>query len=433
MATQQNNDSGQSTLAISPSLIVGIVILAAFACIIIFASVFRYCRRSQSSLHDLEAFEETGETEFYNPNKPLSASQTARLKEVRWINNMYAWERGRRARMEAGELRPTTMIMGRKGENKNWDDYSTVGDSSWQTGSGSDESRAPYFYNLDDPYARSSQQRLSHLAPPTDQFRNSYQSTVSGHGHGYLPRHPSALLPPPTNGRRDALSPVAQKSPLRNEYLFDGHDSDPSAVFDAGPQYMHHGPRVDSLRHIERRSPSPLVNPTITVSDESQEAAAYMHSPPAMAYDANFETVTLDAHDQVATGDEGMAMNQRNLTERSAELADHRPSVVVVNDESYPQLQLQFLTQSLSQNSVSVYDDHQEEDVGECNGLNEQSSTNRAGTENGEHNAQPQEMEMDENGKGENEKEISKRNVKGMIHQWEKANASFARSHLATP
>ncbi|OAP56441.1 hypothetical protein AYL99_09620 [Fonsecaea erecta] len=430
MATQQNTGSGQSTLAVSPSLIVGIVILAAFACIIIFASIFRYCRRGQSSLSDPDALDDMGGTEFYNPNKQRSASQVARLREVRWINNMYAWERGRQARMEVGELRPTTMLVGKKGESRSWDEYSVTGDNPWQNimgngTAGSEVSPASYFYNLDNPYPRSSsQQRLSHLAPPSEQYRNSYHSTASG--NGYLPRHPSTLLPPPIgHTRRDSPGITGPRSPLRNEYQYDGHEPDPSAVFDAGPQDMFHRPRADSMHHVE--SHSPFVNPRITVSDESQ-AAAYVHSPTAMADDDNFETVTLDGND--SPEDHGVDKSPHNpkspSPSPSPELRDHRPSVIVLNDEPYPPFQLQFLTQSLSQNSVSVYGDDEDE-AGKYHGVNEQSSWHAADGESEGYNAQLE--EVDHNTKGGNE--ISRENVKGMIHQWERANGSYGTSHSA--
>ncbi|KAH0839151.1 hypothetical protein AYO21_04744 [Fonsecaea monophora] len=426
MATQQNDNSGQTSLAISPSLIVGIVILASFACTIIFASIFRYCRRGQSALIDPESMDETGGTDYYNPNKQRSAAQVARLREVRWVNNMYAWERGRQARLAIGEIRPTTMLMGRKGENKNWDEYTIAGDNSWQNDMGTGNakggcSHAPYFYNVEDPYARcNSQQRLSHLAPPTDQFRNSYQSTCSG--NGYLPRYPSALLPPPVNGRRDALLPgtVAQKSPLRNEYQFEGHEQGPSATFSPGPPFMHNRAEDVAMHHFDGRQ-SPFVNPKITVSDESQ-ATAYMRSPPTLAYDHNFETVALDGNAEIATDNWNADTNQRSNLSPSPEVRDHRPSVIVTNDEPYPQLQLQFLPQSLSQQSVSVYDDGE---VGKCNGSSESPVMHSLGRESQQNNERFEENERNANGHNE----IRRENVKDMIQEWERANGSFGRSH----
>lgn len=108
--------------SISPSLIVGIVIISAAVVIIIAASVFRfYSNKSESVDND----NNNSDIDLFNPNQVRPASQMARMKEVRWINNMYAWERGRQARLEIGELRPTTMFAGnRAGEARDWDEWS---------------------------------------------------------------------------------------------------------------------------------------------------------------------------------------------------------------------------------------------------------------------------------------------------------------------
>lgn len=50
------------------------------------------------------------------------------MKEVRWINNMHAWERGRIAQMEIGELRPGTVTLKDGGKGKcsdgtSWDEW----------------------------------------------------------------------------------------------------------------------------------------------------------------------------------------------------------------------------------------------------------------------------------------------------------------------
>lgn len=145
MAPQQTSDGPDNTnLAISPGLIVGVVIVAAFFSTILFASIYRVYGRRDKSNNGLSSaafaareYEDiTGiadfDADFWNPNRQRSNAQMTRMKEVRWINNMYAWERGREARMEAGELRPTTMMMGRKGENKSWDEYTVAEDSSGQ-------------------------------------------------------------------------------------------------------------------------------------------------------------------------------------------------------------------------------------------------------------------------------------------------------------
>ncbi|KIW93831.1 uncharacterized protein Z519_05146 [Cladophialophora bantiana CBS 173.52] len=423
MATQQNND-GQSALAIAPSLIVGIVILASFACIIIFASIFRYCRRSQSTLVDPGFASDTGGAEFYNSNKPPSAAQAVRLKEVRWINNMYAWERGRQARMEIGEIRPTTMLMGRRGENKNWDEYSIAGDNSWpnSTGSGNaagEYSHTPYFNNPDGPCVRSSsQQRLSHLAPPADHVRNSYQSTTSG--NGYLPRHPSALLPPPAHGRREALGSVTPKSPLRNEYQIHAEERDLRSGLEAGLQLT--GNMVES-DPTQRRGWNPYGNPKITISDDSQDVALG-RSPTLRAYDVDFETVPLDGSIETAKSGAGTDTIQQNPSKPSPEIADHRPSAVVANDESYPPLKLQFLSQSKYQNSVNV---HEGDEVDLHSGPNEQLPMHRAETRTKQHKEQVEDMDESTNG----DDEISRENVNGMIQEWERVNGRFGRSYLA--
>lgn len=127
MASQVADQATQPTLTISPGLIVGIVILAAFAVTLISASIFRYCRKKGSSSIEYEI--NAGGNQDYNPNRPRSAAQLARMKEVRWIDNMYAWERGREARMEAREIRPTTVVNGMSDQNKSWEEY-TVADYS---------------------------------------------------------------------------------------------------------------------------------------------------------------------------------------------------------------------------------------------------------------------------------------------------------------
>jgi hypothetical protein len=153
MAPQQTNNSSDNTsLAISPALIVGIVIAAAFFCTLVFATLYRFCGRRTDSKNGLtsaafaarDADTIVGinpDGEFWNPNRQRSAAQIARMKEVRWINNMYAWERGRHARLEVGEIRPTTMIIGRRGENRSWDEYTVAEDGLGQDVSGN----AQYF------------------------------------------------------------------------------------------------------------------------------------------------------------------------------------------------------------------------------------------------------------------------------------------------
>lgn len=121
------SDDESSTLPVSPSVIVGVVIVLAFALVIVGASLFRFCKRNgRTTPFDDNSHPQQNEANIFNPNAQRCAAQIARMKEVRWINNMYAWERGREARLETGELRPTTMIAGRKGEARNWDEWSTM-------------------------------------------------------------------------------------------------------------------------------------------------------------------------------------------------------------------------------------------------------------------------------------------------------------------
>ncbi|KEF52278.1 uncharacterized protein A1O9_11518 [Exophiala aquamarina CBS 119918] len=163
MTSPGDSSSGPS---ISPALIVGIVILCAFVAITIAASIFRFCRQKNSRDGGNAPFDEDlSEVDLFNPNIVRPASQVARMREVRWINNMYAWERGRQAKREVGELRPTTMFAAnRKGEARNWDEWSVWENRESMANPTGEHSGATYFYNVDDPYAPSSQQRLSQAA-----------------------------------------------------------------------------------------------------------------------------------------------------------------------------------------------------------------------------------------------------------------------------
>ena len=129
MAAQQMDPrSNQPSLVISPAVIVGIVILAVFSVTLVGAGVFRYCRKNRSTTPDFAVDNSSGQV--FNLNRQRSAGQIARMREVRRINNMYAWERGRHARIEIGEIRPTTMLLGRQGEARNWDEWSIADNSS---------------------------------------------------------------------------------------------------------------------------------------------------------------------------------------------------------------------------------------------------------------------------------------------------------------
>ncbi|KAK4943548.1 hypothetical protein LTR10_016842 [Elasticomyces elasticus] len=198
MTSQQQDPDSQGSLAISPGLIVGIVIAASFATTIIVASVYGYCRKRQETSADAGIGE--NEAEIFNPNRVRTAGQTARLREVRWINNMYAWERGRYAKLEIGELRRATMLLGKQpGQNRSWDEWSSIEEQTSTRhilgrGTG-DCTGAHLFYNIDDPYASSSRQRLSRQA---------------------LPRYSSVLLPQPV--QRSQI----RNSRLRQEYQEQG-------------------------------------------------------------------------------------------------------------------------------------------------------------------------------------------------------------------
>jgi hypothetical protein len=133
MSSQQDNQTTTPSLPISPALIVGIVILVSFAVTIAIASIFGYCRTSRSASNDAEAIEGG---DVFNPNRPRPAGQIARMKEVRWVNNMYAWERARNAKKEVGEVRPTTLLLGRPGQERNWDEWSSIDTGESSSGSG---------------------------------------------------------------------------------------------------------------------------------------------------------------------------------------------------------------------------------------------------------------------------------------------------------
>ncbi|EXJ86807.1 hypothetical protein A1O3_03761 [Capronia epimyces CBS 606.96] len=322
---QQNDQASasastsQPTLAISPALLVGIVILAAFAVIIIIASVCRYCRSNKDGdgtrSASLEYEADQSGANVFNPNRPRSAAQNARMKEVRWINNMYAWERGRQARIEIGELKAPSMLTGRTGKTRTWDEWSSSGgDNTSPSGSASgeqsdvqpveDHSGLEYFYNLDNPYVESSspsRQRLDHLAPPTS-ARNSYQTTSSDYSSR---RQSSVLLPHPIQHPRD-MAP-GSPSPLRHEYQYQYEASEPKHRLDHSElevthhpnhsesepsPYQHHysvsphdspepeqmvaEPHAHAHEHVRR-----VQNPRITINDnDAEDITADLPSPP---------------------------------------------------------------------------------------------------------------------------------------------------------
>ncbi|EXJ57520.1 hypothetical protein A1O7_07868 [Cladophialophora yegresii CBS 114405] len=438
MAPQQSNDAPDNTaLAISPALIVGIVIIAAFFCTLIFASLYRFCGRRSSNGLTSEAFA-ARDTDtvvginaggaFWNPNRQRSAAQMARMKEVRWINNMYAWERGRHARLETGEIRPTTMVMGRKGENRSWDEYTVAEDSSGREGSGhaSGDHAGPYFYNAENPYGRlASQQRLSHLAPSTNGVRASYLST--GNASGLLPRHPSALLPPPIN---EQPGTVLRRSPLRHEYQAEAAAQDASGYQEAAsaPGLCMVGQEAQELP-TQPRTP----NPIITVNDRKQNFPRLYC--PDYAEDTNFETISL--RDESPSGGQGgrgsgsvdPAQPPSNFSrprEGHNVTPTQRPSVVVTDGGSLPKLQLQFtpLPQSHSHQTVSsIYDDDEAVDV---NNSSPHAGNGRPGIRNhAEEEREPlKEAQSPEEEAGGS---VAKDNVKDMIQEWERVNGHFGR------
>lgn len=79
----------QQTPVLSPPIVILICILGALVLVVLGAVIYRLCRRSSESVTS-----DDGETVTFNPNK-RSAEQTQRMEEVRWINNMYVWDRAR--------------------------------------------------------------------------------------------------------------------------------------------------------------------------------------------------------------------------------------------------------------------------------------------------------------------------------------------------
>ncbi|KAK5193260.1 hypothetical protein LTR92_006629 [Exophiala xenobiotica] len=305
MSSQQDNQTTTPSLPISPALIVGIVILVSFAVTIAIASIFGYCRTSRSASNDAEAIEGG---DVFNPNRPRPAGQIARMKEVRWVNNMYAWERARNAKKEVGEVRPTTLLLGRPGQERNWDEWSSIDTGESSSGSGRQDAAkkaedctgAAHFYNTDDPYAPSSQQRLSRLAPPS--ARGSYQSNRTG-----LPHFPSLLLPQPV--QRDLV-----RSPLRHEYQ----------------------PRDIELKKKEHRIESEMYNSKIAINAGIEDISRNTY------YDPNFEHVALDS---------GAGTSQCRVPASSSKDQHEIP----MPDEPYPQLPVRPLTPG----SVIVYSENE--------------------------------------------------------------------------
>ncbi|KAJ9610751.1 hypothetical protein H2200_005528 [Cladophialophora chaetospira] len=437
MTAQQQSDGPDNTsLAISPAIVVGIVIVAAFFCVILFASLYRFFSRQRDNnglsseafaARDGEGIGINPDAAFWNPNRQRSAAQVTRMNEVRWINNMYAWERGRQARLEAGELRPTTMIAGRRGENKSWDEYTVGEDSSGRESSGitsKEYATGQYYYNSDNPYGRfSSQQRLSHLAPSTLAGRASYLST--GNGNGLLPRHQSALLPPPIH---EHPGTAVRRSP-------------PRKVFQKEQENRAYRDAVDVPREVESEpqgiSTQPQTpHPRITINDDTRDVVDLRS--PEYAEDTNFETVSL--HDEspglqsskVSVDPDLSPTNFSRLREGHNVTPTHRPSVIVT-DDSLPQLQLQFaLPPSRSQQTVSsIYED---EGV-DMNSPDENAplhvftgGQSQAGKDKDKAVAGKGVESLEEYGQDVGG-EIPKENIKDMIQEWERANGRYGRNY----
>ncbi|KIX03429.1 uncharacterized protein Z518_06981 [Rhinocladiella mackenziei CBS 650.93] len=308
MVVQQTDQNSRPTPAISPTIIVGIVIVAAFAAIVIAASMFRYCCKNASSAIETES--DASGSDIFNPYRPRSAEQNARMKEVRWINNMYAWGRSRQARIENGEIRPPIMILGRAGQCGNWDEWS-VADKSPNRASwvrvGDEHSCGTYLYNVGDPYIAASQQRPnSHLASPTS-VRSPLQTTSTGDYHLC---HQSVLLPQPNQPEG------MQRSPLRYEYR-------------ANEVGLAPGP--NPVQTYAR-------NHKITHSDDTEDI---VDSRSPTTYDANLEPIPLDY------GHEHGEDLQNSLFSRPA---------VSVMDGPYLQARA-LLPHSYTPDSASVYEE----------------------------------------------------------------------------
>lgn len=159
---------------------------------------------------------------------------------------------------------------------------------------------AAHFYNTDDPYAPSSQQRLSRLAPPST--RGSYQSNRTG-----LPQCPSLLLPQLV--QRDLV-----RSPLRHEYQ-------PSDV---------------ELEKKERRIESEMHSSKITVNAGIEDISRDAY------YDPNFERIALHRGDE----------SRQSRMPASSSRDQHE---AFMPNEPYPHLPVQ----PLSPGSVIIYSENE--------------------------------------------------------------------------
>lgn len=74
---------------LSPPIVILTCILGALVSVVLGAVIYRLCRKSSETV-----LNDDSETVNFNPNK-RSAEQIQRMEEVRWINNMYIWDRAR--------------------------------------------------------------------------------------------------------------------------------------------------------------------------------------------------------------------------------------------------------------------------------------------------------------------------------------------------
>ncbi|EXJ88014.1 hypothetical protein A1O1_04941 [Capronia coronata CBS 617.96] len=474
---QQGSQASQSaTLPISPSLIVGIVILAAFAVIIVIASVFRFCcgngngnpgGNRESKKRSMRVEDEANanvDTDEFNPNRPRSAAQLARMKEVRDINNMYAWERARRAKIEIGELSPPPPLMSRRhSRNGTSDAWSSIGDISSGLASGStsaphseihpveDHSRAAFFYNTDDPYAdSSSRQRLNHLAPPTS-ARNSYQTSSSVYSSR---RQSSVLLPHAVQypGDIKASSP----SPLRHEYEgFEpnyAEESDPpvnvevdAAHTSTTERMQAPEPRAHARDHFQNQNQNQ--NPRIIINDNDEEdIVAGLRTPGRARYheeNDDFEPVDLfGGHryfsDGVQEEEDGMHMRpgpsdlESNLARpRTRPRLDAPLPLPETETESFPA----YPTHSHGQPSVSIYDNEQARDDGpeQHDGMNygpyagARNDHVDLGYGNQDARDDPVDYETEEQIIQQRARQGSRDGVRTLIQEWERVNGRFVR------
>lgn len=126
MASQTRSSPSQPTATISPSLIALICILGAVCLVVVATSAYRLCRLHRSP--NPGPREDSGD--IFNPNQPRTQTQVDRMKEVRWINNLYAWERELVARVECGDpLAPKPKI-----DERYWNDNGSIPEFGWDWG-----------------------------------------------------------------------------------------------------------------------------------------------------------------------------------------------------------------------------------------------------------------------------------------------------------